>query len=114
WLARGELVRLGIAVVGRPALHRVADVDVLAAQAHRLDHLGEELSRLPHEGLALLVLVLPGPLAYEHEPRAGIADPEDEVGAALVELAAGAIAELLAHRFEADEGKLAGHGRSGV
>src|SRR5207245_1725590 len=68
-LAGSQLVRLGIAVVGRAALHRVADVDVLAPQAHRLDHLGEELTGFTHERLPFQIFVLARGLADEHQTR---------------------------------------------
>ncbi len=55
-LAGGDLVGLGVPVAGRAALHHVRDVDLLAAEAHRLDHAGEELAGTADEGLSL-----PGP-----------------------------------------------------
>src|SRR2546430_17119821 len=71
--AGGELVLLRIAIVGRPALHRVADVVGLAALAHRLDNLGEELSGLPYERLALIFLVLDWRISHDHMEQYGVA-----------------------------------------
>src|SRR5262249_31178201 len=52
-----DLVRLGVAVALGSALHDVGDVSVaLTVEAHRLQHLREELAGAAHEGLALLVL----------------------------------------------------------
>ena len=87
-LAGEQFVGLGIAVVRRAALDGVADVDVLALHAHRLDHLRQQLPCLAHERVALQVLVLARPFADEHQARLGIAHAEYEVGAARVQLAA--------------------------
>ena len=97
-LAGGDLVGLRVAVPRRAALHHVRDVDLLAPEAHRLDHLREELPGLADEGLALRVLVGARPLAHEHELRPRVADPEHEGRAAACELAARALADVAARR----------------
>ena len=50
----------GLRFPGGRHLQHVADVDVAARVAHRLDHLGQELARLADERLALRVLSAPG------------------------------------------------------
>src|SRR5262249_38853050 len=92
-LAGLDLVRLGIAVPRRPALHHVADVDLVARVAHRGDHLGEELAGGPDEGNALVVLLGSGALSHEDQARLRIADAEDDVLPARAELAALAVSE---------------------
>ena len=77
----GDLVGLGVAIAGRAALQDVADVDVAAAEAHRLDHLGQELAGGADERLAGAILVGAGRLADEDERRVGVADAVDDVGA---------------------------------
>ena len=105
-LARGDLVGLGVAVARRAALEDVADVDVVAAEAHRFDHLGQELAGGADERLAGAILVGARRLADEDQRRVGVADAEDDVGALGRELAALAVAKLFADDSEA--------GRTGV
>ena len=45
------------AIAGRAALHHVADVDRVAGELHRLDHLRQQLAGLADERHALLILV---------------------------------------------------------
>jgi len=52
-----RLVGHGVAVLGRPALEHVGDVDGVAAEADPLQELVEQLARGSHERLALDVLV---------------------------------------------------------
>src|SRR5689334_14320779 len=100
-LAARDLVRLGIAVLRRPALDDVRDVDVLAPELHPLgDDLREQLAGAADERLALQVLVATGRLADEHEARARVADPEDEVLAVRSELAPPAVADERAQVLE--------------
>src|SRR5207237_10450564 len=68
-LAGEQLVGLGIAVVRRAALDGVADIDVLAPQAHRLDHLRQQLPWLAHDRVALQVLLLAPRLPHDHQAR---------------------------------------------
>src|SRR5438046_2114142 len=100
-LAARHLVRLGVAVLRRPALDDVRDVDVVALEPHALgDDLGQELAGAPDEGLALQVLVAARRLAHEHEARARVADAEHEVRAVRGELAPLAVAEVSAQLLE--------------
>src|SRR5687767_14262153 len=47
---RGDLIWLGISVVGRPAFDDVADVDVVSRETHGLNHLGQQLAGLADKG----------------------------------------------------------------
>ena len=70
-LAGEDLVRLGVAVLRRPAFQDVPDPDVGPLHLHALlDDVGQELSRAAHEREALLVLFGPRRLAHEHQLRA--------------------------------------------
>ena len=57
------------AVVRRPALYRVGDVDVIPGDTGGPQRLGEYAARLSHEGPAPQVLAASGGLAHEHDPR---------------------------------------------
>ena len=77
--AVGGFVGQGRAVVRRPALEDVEDVDVLALQRAGLDDLVEQLAGAAHERLALAVFVGPGASPKKHEPGLRIADAEDRL-----------------------------------
>ncbi len=75
----------------------------VAREADRLDHLGQELPRAADEGDALDVFIAPRGLAGEHQRRVRIAHAEDNLAAAeAMQLAARAVADVLADRREAD------------
>ena len=75
--ARGRLLVRGRAVAGRAALHHVGDVDLAAAlAADRGEHAVQQLARLAHEGVALLVLLGARTLAHEEPRRRFGTDPE--------------------------------------
>ena len=95
--AGGDFVVLGQAIFRRPAFHDVADVDVLAAQTHRLDHLREQFSGAADERFALNIFVVPRAFTDEHELGLRIPDAEDDVRARFVQLAARAIADVVAN-----------------
>ena len=57
WIARGDFVRLRIAIVGRTALQHIADVDILTFDVDRFDDLGQQLARASDERQTLLVLI---------------------------------------------------------
>jgi hypothetical protein len=94
-LAGLDLVGLRVPVVGGPTFQNVGDEDIGPGQADLLQKLVQQLSGLPHERQALLVLVGPGGLADEHQLGIGVAGPEDDVGAGLVQRTADALPGLL-------------------
>ena len=97
-LAGLDLVRLRVAVPGRAALENVRDVHLIALEADTGKQPFEQLARLAHERLALLVLVEARRLADEHQVRRGIADPEDDLGPPLREPAVRAAGDLRRER----------------
>ena len=92
--ARCHFRRLGLAVAGLARRHvgaafeDVADVHVVAGEAHRADDFGEQLSGFADERLALQILVLARRFADEHQLGLGIADAEDDLRARLHEMRA--------------------------
>lgn len=103
WDAGVGFVGLGGAVLRGPALDDIGDVDLFALEAHGGDHVVEELATPAYEGQALGVFVRAGALADEHELGVGVAVAEDELVAAFGELAARAVADLLADKLEGGE-----------
>src|ERR1700735_3226007 len=79
------------AVFRRAAFHYVADVNVFSAQSHRLDHLRKKFSSAAHERLAFNIFIAARPFADENQLRFHAADSENDIRAALVQLAASAI-----------------------
>jgi hypothetical protein len=100
-LARLDLRRKRISVAGGTTFKDVADVDVVAAETHRLDDPGEELPRLADEGYSLEVLVPPRCLADEDDPRLRVSGPKDERGPGRAESAAGASFQFRPESIEA-------------
>ena len=89
--ALGDLAGDRIAVVRGAALEDVANVDVVAGQAHTLgDDVVEEFSGSSDEGEALLVLVVAGGFADKDQMGSEIAAAKNGVGAGLVKGALGA------------------------
>src|SRR6202046_3024558 len=78
-------------VFRRAAFHYVADVNVFSAQSHRLDHLRKKFSSAAHERLAFNIFIAARPFADENQLRFHAADSENDIRAALVQLAASAI-----------------------
>jgi hypothetical protein len=91
---RGFL-RKGGPVPRRTALDDVGDVDALARKAEACDPLVEPPPGGPHERLSLPVFLLPGSLADEHQPGAGVAHPENNGPAPVAQRAAPARKEFL-------------------
>src|SRR5690606_9097362 len=84
--AGADLGRLRRAIVRRPALDRIRDIDVLAAaQADCTEHVVEQASRLADEGLALAVLLLARSLAHQHPAPRAVADAGYRLGASVAE-----------------------------
>ncbi len=77
-------------VLRRAALHDIANVDLVARVPHRDDHLVQQFSRVTHERLALLVLVIPGPFANEHELGLLTATRKNALGPTFMKSAGGA------------------------
>ena len=78
---RLDLLRQRVAVVRRPALQDVGDVDLLALEQDGLQDLVEQLAGAAHERLALAVLVGAGRLADHHQVGALVAGAQDGVDA---------------------------------
>jgi len=97
-----HLSRSGVAVLGGTTLQDVADIDVVAGQAHAFgEDVVEELSGPSDKGQALLVLIITGGLADEDQPSVGVALAKDHVGAGLGE---GALLAILHLGLEGLEG----------
>jgi len=84
------------AIVGRAALHHVADVDVFALQAHGFDHLRQKFTRSTDEWKTLGVFVGTGAFADKNQLRFGISIAENNGMATAVEFAASAFAKVFA------------------
>jgi hypothetical protein len=89
-----DLVRLGIAIAGRTALHDVGDVDLLAREAHGSDDLRQQLAGASDERLALFVFIGPRAFPDEHQRRLGIPYSENQVGSPSVQFASRAVADF--------------------
>ena len=83
--AGGHLGRLRIAVVRRPALHHVRNINPAPVEVDHLQHRVEKLPRGADKGNALQVFLLSGPLADEHEIGMLVPDAEDKVVPPLTE-----------------------------
>src|ERR1700691_1203467 len=92
WRASRDFIFLRQAIFRRAAFHHVADVNILAAQPHRFDHLREQFPRAADEGLAFDVFIAAGTLADENHLRFHAAHSENDIRAAFVQLAASAVA----------------------
>src|SRR6266550_7000118 len=73
------LFTLGRAIVWWTALDDVCDVDLLAFQSHRLDHVVEQLPGTAYEGFALLIFVSAGSFADEHQFRLRISYAKNDL-----------------------------------
>ena len=70
--------RLRRAVLRRTAFDDVRDVNLLALEAHGVDHVVEELAGAAHEGQPLRVFIGSRALAYEHEAGVGVSVAKDD------------------------------------
>ena len=95
-----NFVGLGRAIFWWAAFHHIADVNVVAAQAHGLDHLRKKFSRAADERQTLDIFIATRALTNENKLRARVARAEDNVGAFLAQLAALAVADVGANAFE--------------
>ena len=100
-LARLHFVRFRIAVLRRPALDHVGDVDVFPLQADRLDDLRQLLPGAADKRDALDIFVAAWRLAYKHQIGVRVADAEhDLLASQLAELAPRAVADIRANGRE--------------
>jgi hypothetical protein len=73
-----HLVALRRAITRRPALHDVADVNVLALDADKLKHPVEQLSGASHKRESLLIFVSARAFADEHQFGVRVPLAEDD------------------------------------
>src|SRR5439155_12839560 len=95
-----DFVALRSAVAGRAAFYDVADIDVLALDADRLEHSVQELACPPHKRESLLVLIGAGPFAHENKLRLRAALTKDNRLAACRQAAAMAVAQVRANLLQ--------------
>src|SRR5262245_24451784 len=81
WLAGRDLIRFGIAIFRRPALHHISNINILALEPHSFrKDIVEQLPRPSHERLPLQIFVTTRSFTNEHQPGLGIAHPKDQMG----------------------------------
>ena len=84
-----HLVILRLAVLGRTALHDIADVDVIALDRQPLllrgcfTHAGKQLAGPPHKWESTQVLIFSGTFSNEYQLRFLIAGTKNDVGSAM-------------------------------
>ena len=98
-LALLDLIGLGVSVIGRAALEYVADINLVAGQAHSLDDLGQQLPGFPHKGLARAVFFRSWGFADEHDAGRGIAAAKHKVLPRRTQPTASALANLATKGF---------------
>jgi hypothetical protein len=98
--ARRDFIFFGSAILGRPAFHNIADVNVFALQTHRLDHLVQQFPSASNERQTLRVFIRARPFSDKHELRRRIPGAEDDLVPALVQPASSAFAEIFANSLE--------------
>ena len=97
WRAGLHFVRLWRAIFRRTAFHYVADVHIFSLQAHRLNHLRQKFPGASHERQALRVFIRSRPFADKHQLSFCAAVAEHKLVSFLMQLAARAVAEVLAN-----------------
>ena len=101
WRTGFTLVALRRAVARRTALDYVRDINIFAPQAHRFDHVVEQLAGAADERFALRIFVGARTFAHEHQLRPRIAHSKDDLFAPLfVQFATRAVAEVFADQLE--------------
>src|SRR5580704_1507632 len=88
WRASLALIPLRRTVSRWATLDDVRNINIFPPQAHGLNHVVEQLSGAPDEGLTLLVFIRARSLADEHQISFWIADSEDDLLASLLAQAA--------------------------
>ncbi len=121
----GDFVFLRLAILGRAALHHVADVNVFSLQPHGFDHLRQQFSGAPDERQSLRIFIGARTFADKDEFGLGIPVAEDNLVSPLVQLASRALAKVLAnpgqrvirdfvYRFEQRRSRLRQRQRNGL
>ena len=87
YTAKLDLRGLGIAVIRRPALQNICDVNILAAESDSRQQLFQQFSSLPDERYSLLVFVVPWRLTNENNTGFGTSATENQIGSRLAKLA---------------------------
>ncbi len=83
WRASLALITLRRAVSRRTALDNVCNVNIFPTQAHRLDHVIEQLTGTAHEWLALHIFIRSRSFSDKHEISFRIAHAEHDLLAPL-------------------------------
>ncbi len=92
---------LWVAILRRPALDDIADVDLGARDAQALfDHVGEKFTGLAHEGQASKIFLLARTFPYEEQVGVRISVSKDDLSPAFAEAAAPAIPKHIADGFQ--------------
>src|SRR5215469_10406730 len=105
WRAGFAFFALGSAIARWTALDDVGDINVFAAQSHRLDHVIQQLSGATDEWLALNVFVGTGSFTDEHQIGTRIAYAKDNLLASLfVQGTASAVAEVFTDETQGGDG----------
>src|SRR5581483_5728166 len=87
---RRAVAQLLAVAYGRPAFHRITNVDVFAREFDRGEHFIEQLARAPDEWPPEQIFGFPRAFADDHEPRARVAFAVHVVAAFRSDLAAAA------------------------
>ncbi len=95
WGAGLDLNRKRRPVVGRTALYHVSDVDLFSPETERLDHVIEEFARSANKGSPLPVLIKTRTFPHEDQSGSRRALAKDNLRAAGMQAATGALAEML-------------------
>ena len=92
-LTGSNLIRLRIAILGRPAFDHVSDVHILPPQLHAFSNdFGEQLPGPADKRLAFQIFVTSGRLANKDEFGPWVTRAKNDLGAPLAELAAATVA----------------------
>ena len=88
------------AVLRRTAFDHIGDIDFFAFEAHGRNHVVEQLAGATYKRQSLRIFIRTWSFAYKQQSRVGIAVGEDNLVAALVECAAGAVADFFANEIK--------------